>query len=836
MLTLGKLAQGQQQYYLDTVAKGAEEYYTGAKEAPGQWHGDAAARLGLAGEVDADTLGAVLGHVHPLTGEPLSNGRSHPTLAGFDVTFSAPKSVSLLFALGSPEVSNEVRNGHDAAVRDALTVLEDEASFGRRGRGGAVTVKGDGFVAAAFRHRTSRAAEPQLHTHVVVANLVHCVDDDRWTALDGRPLYRWLRPVGHLYEAQLRWELTHRLGVAWRPVRNGIADVVGIPQPAIDAFSTRRRQIAEHLDAHGENSARAAQIAAYATRSAKDREASLETLVDGWRARAAAHGLDDRALAHALERQPAAEPPAPGADQAEALFRRLASPEGLTAHRSTFGRGDVLEAICNGLPNGGRVADIVELADAFLSSPQVVALSRDADDHRPPRWTTPEMLATEDRLLRTVEVSRDAHVGTTDGDHLTTALATRPTLTPEQVRMVRSLCTSGHGVDVVEGVAGAGKTFALAAARDAWTASGYRVRGACLAARAAQRLEEGSGIPSMTLDRLLRALDRDPLTPRDVVTVDEAGMVGTRKLLVLIERAARARAKVVLIGDQRQVPEIDAGGAFAGLLTRHGEAHLADNRRQVEPWERAALAELRDGDSDRAIDAYAANDRIHHGSGDDVRARLVSDWNRARTRGENAVMVASHLRAVDDLNRRARELLRDAGDLGPDRVSLGGRSYTEGDQVLALRNDYEVGILNGTRGTVVRIDARERALRVVTDDQRWLAVPFDYATENVTHGYATTIHKAQGATVDRCFVLVDETMSREHTYTAMSRGRHGNDLYIADDDPRADVRHGPEIDHDTEERLRSSLTRMIGQQLARDQSPEAPRPQREADIELGIEL
>jgi conjugative relaxase-like TrwC/TraI family protein len=178
-LTLGKLGQGQQQYYLDTVAKGAEEYYTGAKEAPGEWHGDAAARLGLAGEVDADALAAVLGHLHPVTGEPLSNGRSHPTLAGFDVTFSAPKSVSLLFALGPPEVSNEVRNAHDAAVRDALTVLEAEASVGRRGRGGAVTVQGDGFVAAAFRHRTSRAAEPQLHTHVVIANLVHSVADGR---------------------------------------------------------------------------------------------------------------------------------------------------------------------------------------------------------------------------------------------------------------------------------------------------------------------------------------------------------------------------------------------------------------------------------------------------------------------------------------------------------------------------------------------------------------------------------------------------------------------------------------------------------------------------------
>lgn len=179
MLSLGKLAPGQQEYYLDTVAKGAEEYYTGAKEAPGEWHGSASARLGLAGEVDAAAFASVLAHRHPGTGDSLTGGRWHPAVAGFDATFSAPKSVSLLLALNAPETSNEVRNAHDASVRAVLGFLESQASVGRRGRGGLFSVPGDGFVAAAFRHRTSRAAEPQLHTHVVVANLVHSPAHDR---------------------------------------------------------------------------------------------------------------------------------------------------------------------------------------------------------------------------------------------------------------------------------------------------------------------------------------------------------------------------------------------------------------------------------------------------------------------------------------------------------------------------------------------------------------------------------------------------------------------------------------------------------------------------------
>ena len=195
--------------------------------------------------------------------------------------------MSLLFALGAPEVSNEVRNAADAAVSASLSVLEQAACRVRRGKGGHTVLDGDGFVAAAFRHRTSRAGDPHLHTHVVIANLAHAPADDRWTALDARPLYSWLSPVGHLYEAHLRWELTRRLGVEWGPVRNGIADVAGIPEPVLREFSTRRREIEAHLDEHGQHSRPAAQFATYATRRRQGHRRSTPTgLLPGWRARA----------------------------------------------------------------------------------------------------------------------------------------------------------------------------------------------------------------------------------------------------------------------------------------------------------------------------------------------------------------------------------------------------------------------------------------------------------------------------------------------------------------------------------------------------------------------
>lgn len=270
MLSYGKLAPGEQQYYLDTVANGAEEYYTSGKEAPGQWAGSGAARLGLDGEVDAAELGRLLEHQHPADGSRLTRGHSTPRVAGIDATFCAPKSVALLFALGDRETSNEVRNAHDAAVDRAFAVLEREAAWARRGRGGLEQVPTEGFAAAAFRHRTSRAGDPHLHTHVVIANLVHAPSDGRWSALDARALYGWGKTAGYLYEAQLRWELTRRLGVDWTAVRHGIADVDGIPAPVLREFSTRRREIEAHLDERGETGARAAQDAAHRTRSHKD--------------------------------------------------------------------------------------------------------------------------------------------------------------------------------------------------------------------------------------------------------------------------------------------------------------------------------------------------------------------------------------------------------------------------------------------------------------------------------------------------------------------------------------------------------------------------------------
>src|SRR3954454_23057283 len=300
MLSIGKLAAGQAKYYLDqaqvrvdvvqSVGSGVEDYYVGPAEARGRWLGVAARELDLNGDVGPEQLRRVLEGLDPRDGSELRTASSRARVACFDLTFSAPKSVSVLFGLGDEDLRSRVRAAHDLAVREAVGHLERYAAAVRRGHGGAIVEEATGLVAAAFRHRTSRAGDPQLHTHVLVANLGRGLDG-RWSALDGRRLYSHARAASFVYQAVLRGELTRETGVEWAPVRNGIAEIDGVAPTVLRAFSRRRADIEAELERRGASSAAAAQVAALHTRRAKDYRVTPERLVPEWRERAAELGL-----------------------------------------------------------------------------------------------------------------------------------------------------------------------------------------------------------------------------------------------------------------------------------------------------------------------------------------------------------------------------------------------------------------------------------------------------------------------------------------------------------------------------------------------------------------
>lgn len=731
-----------------------------------------------------DPLAAALAHV---------GARVDTRRAGLDLTFSAPKSVSLLHAFARPAAAAQVEAAHVAALGQALAYLEEVAGHALRGHQGdgqrAEQIATSGFVAAAFDHGTSRAGDPQLHTHVVVANLVHGADGG-WSALDTRAIHRHGKTAGYLYQAVLRGELSARLGVAWGPVAKGTAEVAGVPAKARALFSTRRTAIEASMAAHGTAGPGAAQAACLATRGGKDHATTPAQLAARWREQLAGIGLDADAIA-AAALAPSDRPPVP--PPAAAVARRLLAVDGLTRSATSFDRDDVMRAVCEALPPGCAV-DLARVRDdtaAVIGDSAAVALDPTVTGGRQ-RWTSAALLATEQRALAVAD-----HLRTTPhlpgDDRATRAITEHLGLSEEQAHLVAVLTSGRSSLSVVVGPAGAGKTRALAAAHEYWRLWGVRVTGVALSGMAARELRRGSGIGTCTVAQARAAIEKgaSPLTAPgpQVLVVDEAGMVGTRDLALLLELAARhGQTHLVLVGDHRQLPEIEAGGMFARLAAQPTVV-LTENRRQVAAWEQRALARLRIGRTASALDEYWARGRVT--ISDDpgqLVARIAAaylDIRRDEPGGRVGILAATRAQATA-INDAVRARLAAAGTLtGPalDVVtSDGARELRAGDDVVFTAPDRDRGLLNGQAATVTAVDPARERVTVRVDDGRTLSLDAEWlAGGALTHGYALTVHKAQGQTYDTALLAGSGALTAETAYTAMSRGREGNHLFLAPD-------------------------------------------------------
>ncbi|MDQ6840356.1 MAG: relaxase domain-containing protein, partial [Actinomycetota bacterium] len=819
---MAKLRVGQEAYQLTGVAQSLDDYYTGVGEAPGVWVGVGAERLGLVGEVNGDDLRAVLAGMAPASGGLSPNGeeiRPHRRrVPGFDLTFKAPKSLSVLYAVSDdPRVQGAIIEAGDAAVRATLGWLEREAVRVRRGTGNqrfltdlaardpqaaeraAIRVlPGRGLVAAMFRHRTSRAGDPLLHWHTLVANLVEG-PDGRWSAFVHPELYGAVRAAGEVFQTVLRAEVTNRFGLQWRPGRH-VGEVVGVPQRVCDRFSKRSAEIEAWLQATGTpNSAEGRQKAVLATRRNKP-EVEGERFDVAWKAEALAAGWGPDAAEELL----AATPPGRAAptidevwrlpehgwdeDGTPYLYDRVVDPDAwtatvvraeLTASDATFTKAQLTRAVAARLGDGATVATVERVVARAVASPELVPLVGGTGQ----RWTSRELVAVEQRFLDAVSAGTGSRTPVA-GTAVDQVVAGRPTLGADQVAAVRALTGSGDGLGVLVGPAGTGKTFTLDAVRTVFEAAGVRVVGAAPSARAALELEIGAGIPSMTLHRLISHWRRDIDTPTGatVLVVDEAGMAGVRELECVVSATVAAGGRVILVGDPHQLPEVTAGGGLAAAIDSDATvAELTVNRRQQQPWEREALDHLRNGQIPAAVAAYRDHDRVIV---TDDRHAMVNQaaerWIDASREGQVPVLLAGTTEMVDALNQAVRHQLTDRGLLDGDVV---GRC---GDRVVLRRISYrehtpgghEVAVLNGQAGTVT--GGSTRHLDIALDhDHRVVRLTGDYLQAGwVDHGYALTTHRAQGGTWDQAIAVGLDGLYREAAYVQLSRGAEGNWLIV----------------------------------------------------------
>ncbi|MGH8973294.1 MAG: MobF family relaxase [Acidimicrobiia bacterium] len=762
MLRITKLADAE--YLINQVALGIDDYYLGVGEAPGVWQGRLADQLGLSGVVDADQLRALLLGRHPGTDVELLGGHRERRVAAFDITFSAPKSVSLLWAFAGPEVASVASIAHVEAAAVALEFLERRAGATRQQVYGERERIPTGVAAATFMHRTSREGDPQLHTHAVVANL-GVRPDGTFAALDACPLYEWGKAAGSVYQEELRRRLTERLGVEWGPDRNGCREMAGFDPAWLRTFSKRTQAIEEHLAGAGPENPdpvtrmKADEAASLATRPRKDGSLTPDALRERWQAEADAIELP---TGHALEAQVCGRTLAelrPRLEWDDTVDGLIDPEEGLCARRARFGEAHVIERVA-ALGAGRLDVDAIEgLADAFLDSDDAVFLV-DRTGRRSSEYSTRDHLLMEGRVLDHFDQLAATPVAGLDPALVEAAVAgEQPSLGADQAEAVRALCAPGPAIRSLIAPAGFGKTTTVHAAAVAAAEAGHPVIGLAATNQAAGELRQ-AGVPAMTIARF--TLDGAALPPYAIVVLDEVSQVATADAeIVLAAVAASSFARLWCLGDPHQAQAVRAGGLGAELarLGRHGRIpapQLTQNRRQLEAGEREALAHYRAGHI-----AVSQAIRSQHGWEHDLGSpsatrEALADAVAADIKvfGPSAVVALAISHAdCEDLADRIRSRLRATGHLrGPELAGpawgTGERRFAAGDRVLVhgtLRTDGR-RLHNGTVVTVTAVATE--GLQAHDDHGHAAVLPRSFVeghrtdgSPNCSHAWARTVTK-----------------------------------------------------------------------------------------------
>lgn len=791
---------------------------------------------------------------------------SREGVSGFDLVFTPAKSVSVLWALADDDVREQISRAHAHAWQKTFAWIEQEAALTRTGHGGLKQINTMGLTAAAFDHLDSRSGDPNLHTHVAVSSKVLGVDG-KWRSLDARVLFRLTVAASERYNALVEEQLVQRLGVQFvdtpRPGKKvPVREIDGIGGDLVSLFSQRRAAItesygtmvAEYRAKHGHEPPRSeqyrlARAATLATRTAKEPGRPLNEGVLDWRARAVEMlGSSERLqrrLASALHRQ--STQPSLLLDEhhltQEAVGQVL---ELLGQRRATWTQFHVLAeatrvvrtlpAVQQGSWSVTDTAHAVTTACLEASiqltppdlAPLPTALTRTGGtsiymQHGTTKYTSRQVLDAEAALLRAAQTI--GGLGVADSTFEVAAadvqIGSQRRMDAHQIELARRFACSGQQLVAGIGPAGAGKTTAMRAFVAAVQGEGGKVVALGPSAVAAQVLGDDLDVPAETLHTFIASHDHGTAVPehlradeRTVLLIDEAGMAGTLELQRVLQIAQREGASVRLLGDPSQLGAVGAGGALRLIASTVGAAELRDVHRFSTPGEDAAGLLIRDGRT-AGLDFYIDHGRVHSGTREAALEDLHAAWVEDLARSRTSIMVATTNDDVGYLNERARQHRLARGEIADDGVELAdGTGAGIGDIIVTRHNDRLLRhgstdyVKNGDLWTVTGIRS-DGAIEVQHREHRTRAVlPAEYVREHVQLGYATTVHRCQGMTVDVTRVLVGSAMAREHLYTGITRGRESNHLYVVTEELLdASLHHQPQPDAAAREVLEAVLDR-----------------------------
>lgn len=789
------------------------------------------------------------------------NSKKHQTaIAGFDLVFTPSKSVSIAWGLGDKQLRKDIEAAHEHAIQDVVRHLENTVIMTRRGHNGIRQIDTkNGIIGTKFRHYDSRAGDPNLHDHVVIANRVEG-EDDKWSSIDGRTLYQYGVECSELYNSRVQQYVTEKTGLQFEPrMQNGkpIHEIVGISDEMVRAFSSRRGDISAELDKvkakfvadngyepSEKQLIKLAQQATLATRPAKSEARSLEDLHTEWVA--AAHALSEHGVHVPVDHQLADMLKNASAQYEQNTLqavRQEAYSTPLEAHtdavlsrleeaRSTWRRTHinaettryVRELGLNETQDRGLISSIRQsviedslplhiIKDTRLTPREYLRKDGTSQYQRidSELFTSERVLAAENKILdaasRAVIPASTVDVFELAAQKKRAELAAQGyTLPAGQEAMARAFATSDKLLVVGIGAAGAGKTSSTRLAVDAIEASGNRVIGMAPTAAAAAVMRSEMCINADTVDKILTDWEtgKKPLDvrPGDVLLVDEAGMIATPKMEKIITLAQERGALVRALGDYRQLSAVGSGGALRLVDREIGAVHLDELFRFKNPEEAAATLALREPPlvgTDKPFSWYLENNRVVAGSADAMIEDVFRKYSADVTAGKQSIMIASTNETVTRLNDLAQAHAIEHGQVstGAGAVALHNSSRAHvGDTIVTRKNARRLVVNSGQdfvkngdlwRVTDLHDDGRITAQH--TGHGGKVTLPAHYVEQSVELGYASTIHRAQGSTVDTAHALVDASTDRAGAYVALTRGRENNQLYVslADGEKRDDV-------------------------------------------------